>query len=302
MSIKVTFSHRIEYLFTRIAAFTVQILPLHCALAYGAVLGWTAWVLGIRRREARINIGIAFPELGGDQVDRIGLASYMNSGRFMVEFIRQGRMGKAYFDRYITVEKTEALHKLLDNQGGVMSLSGHFGNWEYFGATHHMLGKETAFLVGEQHNSLVDNYINSLRSALGITLLTRDASMRGVIGVARNGGVVSWLSDQDAGRNGLVVNYFGLPASTPRGAAAFSVKLNMPIAIGGMVRMKGPRQKFVLTAFLTPDHSLSREEAELDITQRYTTALEELVRENPEQYWWAHRRWKSTTDIYKRSH
>jgi KDO2-lipid IV(A) lauroyltransferase len=28
------------------------------------------------------------------------------------------------------------------------------------------------------------------------------------------------------------------------------------------------------------------------ITQRYTAALERLVRRHPEQYFWLHRRWK----------
>jgi KDO2-lipid IV(A) lauroyltransferase len=34
------------------------------------------------------------------------------------------------------------------------------------------------------------------------------------------------------------------------------------------------------------------------ITQRYTAALERLVRRHPEQYFWVHRRWKSY-DKYK---
>ena len=29
-----------------------------------------------------------------------------------------------------------------------------------------------------------------------------------------------------------------------------------------------------------------------DLTQWYTTQLEEIIGRNPEQYWWVHRRWK----------
>lgn len=300
MTRKVTFSHRVEYILTRTAAFTVQILPLQLALFFGACLGKTAWFLGVRRAVARINIRTAFPELTMKETDRIGLASYANSGRFMAEFIRQGRMRSDYFEKYITVEQSPALEKLLDYQGGVIALGFHFGNWEYNGASNVFLGKETTFLVGEQHNSMVDTYINSLRSSLGPGLLTRDASMRGVIRIARKGGVVCWLSDQDAGKNGLVVDFFGLPASTPRGAAAFAVKLNMPILCGVMIRDNGPYQRLSPRAFLEPDQTLPKHEAELDITQRYTKVLEDVVKEYPEQYWWAHRRWKTTTDIYKK--
>jgi KDO2-lipid IV(A) lauroyltransferase len=300
MAVKVTFSHRAEYFLTRTAGFFLSIMPLRMALCCGAFLGRTAWALGVRRRVSRINISTAFPEKSPNDVDRIGSASYANSGRFMVEFSRQSSMGEEYFKKYIKVEQTEALEKLMAYQGGAIGLTFHFGNWEYYGASNVFLGKEVSFLVGEQHNSLVDGYINGLRSSLGPKLLSRDVSMRGIINIARQGGLVCWLSDQDAGKNGLIADFFGKPASTPRGAAAFSVKLNMPLTCGFMIRDNGPFQKFIVKAFLMPNGDLPRQEAELELTQRYTKVLEEMIKERPDLYWWAHRRWKSTTDIYRK--
>lgn len=298
MSAEVRFSHRVQYAITRLFSFWVNLLPLRAALFTGASLGRIAWLLRVRRRVCRINIKTAFPEKTVRETDRIGRESFANSGRFMTEFIRQEKMGRQYFDRYITVEHNSVLDKFLEHKGGVIALGYHFGNWEYNGVCHQFLGKETTFLVGRQHNRLIDSYINRLRSSSGPGLLTRDASMRGIIKIARKGGAVCWLSDQYAGKNGLVVDFFGKPASTPRGAAAFSVKLGMPILCGVMIREKGPYQRFSPRAFLLPDPELSRHEAELDVTARYTKVLEDVVREYPEQYWWAHRRWKKTTDIY----
>lgn len=298
MSRKVTLSHKIEYALTRFTGFFLSVIPLKCALAGGALLGRIAWFLGVRRRVSRINISTAFPEKTPKEVDRTGSASYANSGRFMVEFIRQGRMGRKYFEKYITVEKTDALEKTLKHTTGIIGLTFHFGNWEYYGASNVFLDKDISFLVGRQRNSLVDAYINSLRSSLGPKLLTRDVSMRGIIRIARQGGIVCWLSDQSAGKNGLIVDFFGHPASTPRGAAAFSVKLNMPITCGFMIREKGPYQRFVVKEFLMPNRDLPKHEAEIELTQRYTKVLEEMIKEHPELYWWSHRRWKRTTDLY----
>jgi KDO2-lipid IV(A) lauroyltransferase len=33
-----------------------------------------------------------------------------------------------------------------------------------------------------------------------------------------------------------------------------------------------------------------------ELTQWYTTRLEELIRLAPDQYWWLHRRWKDTRE------
>ena len=301
MAAKPRFSHRIQYALTRFFSFWITILPLKAALFCGALLGRTAWVLGVRRSVCSINIKTAFPEKTKGEIHRIGRESFANIGRFMAEFIRQGRMDEKYFQKYITVEHNQALESFLAHEGGVIALGYHFGNWEYNGVCHQFLGKKTTFLVGRQHNSLIDGYINRLRSSLGPSLLTRDASMRGIIRISRAGGAVCWLSDQYGGKNGLVVDFFGKPASTPRGAAAFSVKLGMPILCGVMIREKGPYQRFSPRAFILPNPELPRHEAELDVTARYTKVLEDVVREYPEQYWWAHRRWKRTTDIYRKN-
>ncbi len=298
MARKVTLMHKIEYALTRLTGFFLSIVPLRCSLLGGALLGRIAWFLGVRRRISRINISTAFPEKTAAEVNQIGSASYANNGRFMVEFIRQRRMGRNYFEKYITVEKTAALEKAMSHTTGVIGLTFHFGNWEYYGVSNAFLGKEISFLVGRQRNSLVDGYINRLRSSQGAKLLTRDVSMRGIIKIARQGGIVCWLSDQSAGKNGLVVDFFGHPASTPRGAAAFSVKLNMPITCGFMIREKGPYQRFVVKEFLLPNRDLPKHEAEVELTQRYTKVLEKMIEEHPDLYWWSHRRWKKTTDLY----
>jgi KDO2-lipid IV(A) lauroyltransferase len=41
-----------------------------------------------------------------------------------------------------------------------------------------------------------------------------------------------------------------------------------------------------------PREYASRPDAVKEITQRYTSALERLIRRHPEQYFWLHRRWK----------
>jgi len=294
--------HRLEYILLRLTVWKLGLLPLRAALGVGAALGWVAWrVLGIRRRISMVNLRQAFPDRHDEELERIGLDSYMNAGRFMVEFARQNRLDDDHIARHVELDEDsgEILQEALSLGTGLIGLSFHFGNWELLGVAQSRLGFDVSFLVGQQRNRLVDDFINRLRSSHGLEIITRDAAMRRIVRIARSGGIVCWLSDQDAGRDGLVVDFFGYPASTPRGAAAFSVKLGMPILVGFMVREEGPDHRLVFGGLLRPREDLPREEAELELTQRYTDLLEEMVRRHPELYWWPHRRWM-TTGLYRK--
>jgi KDO2-lipid IV(A) lauroyltransferase len=44
---------------------------------------------------------------------------------------------------------------------------------------------------------------------------------------------------------------------------------------------------------IRPDQWQNQEDPLRWITQSYTAAIEEIVRDDPEQYLWIHRRWKS---------
>jgi KDO2-lipid IV(A) lauroyltransferase len=295
------FRHRVEYALLRLTVWKLSLLPLRAALGVGAALGWIAWkLLRVRREVSMINLRQAFPERRDEELARTGLHSYMNAGRFMVEFARQAGFDDDHLRRHVELDggSEGILEEALALERGLIGLSFHFGNWELLGVAQRRLGFDVHFLVGRQKNTLVDDYINGLRSSHGLEIIKRDAAMRRIVRISREGGIVCWLSDQDAGSSGLVVDFFGYPASTPRGAAAFSVKLGMPILVGFMVRRNGPFHRLVFTGLLRPRKDLSKEEAELELTQRYTSLLEDMVRQHPEQYWWPHRRWM-TTGLYR---
>ncbi|MGB4081744.1 MAG: lysophospholipid acyltransferase family protein, partial [Candidatus Fermentibacter daniensis] len=173
-----------------------------------------------------------------------------------------------------------------------------YGNWELLGVLQSYGGVSTRFLVGRQHNALVDGFVNRLRSVHGIGLISRDGAMREIFRTIRDRGVVAWLSDQDAGRAGVIVDFFGMPASTPRGAAAIAVKLGCPVYPTFMIRERGLFHTAVYTEPILPRRDIPAEQAEVELTRLYTSRLEEMIRRRPDLYWWPHRRWK-TTGLYR---
>ena len=71
--------------------------------------------------------------------------------------------------------------------------------------------------------------------------------------------------------------------------------LGVPVVPAVLVRDgSSPHHQLVIGEPVFPDGSLAAEDAEVLVTAAYTAQLEDMIRQRPDLYWWAHRRWKST--------
>jgi KDO2-lipid IV(A) lauroyltransferase len=89
-----------------------------------------------------------------------------------------------------------------------------------------------------------------------------------------------------------MVQFFGRPASTPKGPAAFSIKTGVPLACGFIVR-EGLKQRIIIERPFSIESSGQKDEDIRRLTQAYTSLLEEYIRRYPDHWFWPHRRWKS---------
>jgi KDO2-lipid IV(A) lauroyltransferase len=197
-------------------------------------------------------------------------------------------------DGLVEFEGLENIDRALSEKKGAVMIAGHFGSWELMGAATRQKGYPIDFLVGEQHNLLVDDMMNEYRQLMGIGIIKMGVATRGVIKALRNNRFVAMLSDQDAGRDGTMVSFFGYPASTPKGPAAFALKTDAQIIMGFIIRQDNKKQRII---FEKPIHIQKSEDKEEDIknlTQAYTSLLEDYIRKYPDHWFWPHRRWKST--------
>jgi KDO2-lipid IV(A) lauroyltransferase len=68
-----------------------------------------------------------------------------------------------------------------------------------------------------------------------------------------------------------------------------------PIAVCYARRLDRPMYfEMVVADIIDPRDTDGQVATVKELTQWYTHKLEEAIRENPEQYWWVHRRWKDT--------
>ncbi|MGB8658645.1 MAG: lysophospholipid acyltransferase family protein [Candidatus Zixiibacteriota bacterium] len=293
-----TIRHRLEYWITYLVGAFARAIPYRLALLLGSFLGWLAFdVVRVRRKTTLTNLRKSLGKEKGE-LARIGRRAYQNIGKSMVEYSLFPSLDKEKILRMVEFEGTEHFDEALKRGKGAVVVAGHFGSWELMGAATCQKGYPVDFLVGEQHNLLVDNLMNDFRRSAGIGIIKMGAAAKGVIRALKNNRFVAMLSDQDAGEDGTVVEFFNRPASTPKGPAAFALKMDAPIIMAFIVRSNHGKQRVIIEKPIFEETTPDKEEDIRRLTQAYTRMLEEYVRKYPDHWFWPHRRWKSTTKEY----
>ncbi len=291
--------HKVEYWITYLLGMILRIFPYRLALSFGSFLGFLAFdVFRVRRKVTLINLKNSLGDKNIKELRKIGRRAYKNIGKSLVEYTLLPSLNKEKISKLVEFEGTENFDEALKRGKGAIIVAGHFGSWELMGAATCQRGYPVDFLVGEQHNILVDNLMNDYRKSMGIGIIKMGAGAKGIIKALKNNRFVAMLSDQDAGNDGTVVGFFNRPASTPKGPAAFALKMNAPIIMGFIIRENKNRQRIVIEKPILIQRSKNKEDDIQNLTQAYTSVLEEYIRKYPDHWFWPHRRWKSTTDEY----
>jgi len=242
----------------------------------------------LRSKQAQKNLRKAFPYWSEKKILYILKKTYVFFTNNFVEFIATP---KSWNGIEISVSGKNILESSLKKNRGVIFISGHFGAWEILGK---WLGENTDLFVGialRQKNRGANKFFHEQREIPGTKQIYKKESLDKAYQVLKKNGILGLVSDQDAKKKGVFVNFFGYSASTPKGAALFHLNTHAPIVLG--VCVKTGFKQYEIKLMPVPTISKSIE----GITQSYTTKLEECIKKYPEQYFWFHRRWKTKKQL-----
>ncbi len=286
------------YLLVRAVVCLVQALTWHGALKLADGLGRLAYRLNRRHRLVALdNLGHAFADLDEPARDALVRAVYRHFAMVVVEMIRMPRvLNRSTLGAFVHYADPDDLARVLGFvRGGrsLMVLSGHFGNWEILSYATGLSGCRGGVVTRRLDNPYLDRFLADFRRKTGLTLLDKNADYARILDTLAGSGSLGMVGDQDAGPRGLFVHFFGRPASTFKSIALLSQEYEAPILVLGAARVAAPMQyRVYLEDVILPEDYAGQADASRAITQRYTDALERLVRRHPEQYFWLHRRWK----------
>jgi KDO2-lipid IV(A) lauroyltransferase len=292
------------YLAVRLIVGVAQALSIEQSYALADVLAGVLYRVDTRHRRVGLeNLRLAFGDRYTEaERDEIVRAVYRHFCRMLMEMVHIPRKlhPMTWRERITLVGPGPVVDRLLKG-GPVIMLSGHFGNWEMAGYLFGVFGFPPHSVARTLDNPYLDRFLRSFRERTGQKMIPKKGGYDQMLEVLRTGGVLSFLADQDAGERGLFVEFFGRPASTHKAIALLAIEHRAPVVVG-YARRIGPgfRYEIGCDAVIDPDEWTGTADDVRLLTQRYTSALEAVIRRAPEQYLWLHRRWKHQPKPRKR--
>jgi KDO2-lipid IV(A) lauroyltransferase len=291
------------YFLVRVLICIIQMLSYSAARQFADWLAWLAYYVDRRHRlVADDNLRHAFPDLSAAQRDRQVRAVYRHFCMLLMEIIHIPRkLHPCNWRQYLDLSSGRQLVDALLSGRAVWLVTGHFGNWEMGGYVLGLLGFRTHAIARVLDNRYLDDFLRTFRERTGQKLLAKDGDFPQIEAQLSGQGVVATLGDQDAGAKGHFVDFFSRPASTHRAIALLALRYDVTMVVIGTPKVGEPmRHAVVVEDVIFPAEYRDRSDAAMAITQRFTAALERLVRRYPEQYFWLHRRWKHQPPVRAR--
>jgi KDO2-lipid IV(A) lauroyltransferase len=232
-----------------------------------------------------------------DEVLRLAQGYYAHYLLFLIEFIRLPFMSAKKKKSFIRVENIESPLRAHEQGKGLILLTGHFGNWEVStvaGISQFPQFKGLFHFVRRPLKpELLNRWITRRFQRAGFGTLAKRGSLDAVLDLLAGGSAIVYVFDQFAVRKeGVVVDFFGHPASTFKSPALLALSSGAPVIPS--CSWREPDGTHVLR-FEDPLPLIECENAGEAIrqnTRAYNAALERMLLRHPEQWIWMHRRWK----------
>ncbi len=269
-------------------------LPPSAIQRLGSAVGMLIYrVTPSRRRAARINIKQAFPEFSKKEIDALNKKSFKSMGISIFE------TGTAWFEKssvlkqQCQIEGKKHLDQAIKNNKAVILLTGHFSTLEIGSRLIGFYCDKYNGVFKKAHNPLFNAIMVHYRSNFGDELID-NKNVRGIIRGLKKGHATWFAPDQDFSYQDIVFTPFlGGIASTLTATAKMAKMTKAAVVPFYPVRLdNGKGFKLIILPALEnfPSGDIETDSAQVN------KVIEDMVYDNPEQYLWLHKRFKTQPD------
>lgn len=267
----------------------IILLPLKWIEAIGSFFGSLLYrLVPSRRRVTRINIQQAYPEYTEAEIKKLMKACYKSLGISVFEMALAWWASRDYLRAHCTVEGMDHLEQALAKGKGVIMLTGHFSTLEIGGILMALYTPLQA-VYKKAHNPMFNTFMHVYRNK-HLEKATPNTSVREFIKGLRNGMATWYAPDQDFINNIVFAPFLGGIAGTLTSTAKMAEMTGASVVPFYPQRLENGRgYKLVISPALENFPSGDQVADATSVNQ----AIEDMVRKNPEQYAWIHKRFKT---------
>ncbi len=279
--------YRLEYAGFRLVEGVARALPLEVA-SRASGLAWRLIAPRLYRQERVMrNLALAYPEMSKAERKKLAADMWANLGRTFAESFHLERIAS---EGRVTFESEELMDALA--RGGPCVVCGlHLGNWELVAYASKRMGVPFTGVYQRMSNPYVDAETRQMRAFLyrGGLLPKTPVTARSLLKAAKGGGYPAFLADLRDDR-GASVPFFGHPARSNVFPALLARTTGLPLYAGAAYRLPNVRFRIRATRVPIPETN-DRDADALAATASLQAQFEAFIREAPEQWMWAHRKW-----------
>lgn len=271
-------------------------MPRSAWLAFCGGLGKVAYALASKSKARTIkHLTLAFgDEKSPEEIKEIARNVFVMLGKNAGDVLRHtGVSTLEDLNKFVVMKGFENFEIANARGKGVVFVACHMGAFE-FQITSMALRRLNFMVIG---TPLKDKRLNDLmwkhRNKNGTNAVERDKATFPMLKTLKAGGSVALLIDQDTKVKSTFVNFFGMPASTPIGAALLALKTGAAV-LPAFSHLGDDGKQHIEILPEIPLRNTGDEEADIQFnTQVYTNIIEARIRKYPSQWVWMHERWKT---------
>lgn len=279
----------------RALVFLLAILPRRAALLFARGLVTLILLFFPRARGVALrNLSIAFPEKTTAEREEIYRRSLWVLAANLVGFAEIPRYTREHCEVVAADNSVvQQLRNAVNGEQGVLVVVGHLGTFERNLQLWQQLIGPCAVLARGFGLPRLDRWWNGRREFWGATVFARKGGYAESLRRLSDGETVLMLCDQNVKRAyAIFAPFFGLAAATTKTPAVAAARTGCKVLFLssfsdelGVYRTDLEELRF--------DQNIEPELAMYELTAQFNRCFERVIRANPEQWFWIHRRWKT---------
>jgi KDO2-lipid IV(A) lauroyltransferase len=249
-------------------------------------------IVGYRKSIVRSNLKLCFPELEEEEFKLIEKEFYRHLCDLFLEIIKSMGMKKNEMLERFNIKNIEVLTQFEKEHRSAFIMCGHYASWEWMMSLGYHMNHLGYGIYRPIKNPYFDRLIKRIRSKHDAFMIPQKKAAEIIRNKEQNNerGVYGFASDQSPRLTSKSYwrTFMGIEVPVFTGAERLARELNIPVVFGKIKRVK--RGYYELEFKLLSNESKATKENE--ITDIYTTWLEEQINDDPTQYFWTHKRFK----------